>query len=104
MPNRGRPTVVAWCESDAASASERSAETLEWVQWKESDAANSLRYVSGLPPTGHIAPADVESAAHRVVDGKTRRGGVRRLLVSGPAIGSDRALRILSALCRESPS
>jgi len=39
MPNHSRPTAAAWCEIDAASASEQSTERLEWVQSKESGAA-----------------------------------------------------------------
>ena len=35
MLNHSRPTVAAWCENDAASASEQSTKPPEWVQSKE---------------------------------------------------------------------
>ena len=59
-PNRCRPTVVAWCESDGVSGSTRSAERRESGQSKESGAANSWPCVSGSRPTDHAAPPDAK--------------------------------------------
>ena len=41
-PSRRRPTVAAWCESDVASASERSAKPLEGVQSRESKGRHAF--------------------------------------------------------------
>src|SRR2546427_7286506 len=52
----GRPTVAAWCESDVAFGSERSAEPPGSDQSMESDAATSSRRACGSRPTAHAAP------------------------------------------------
>src|SRR2546423_1581652 len=73
-PNRCTPTVVSWCEIDAASAAARSAERPESDRYRESGEADPSRHACGSPPKDRTVLPGVTSAAHPVADRTTRPG------------------------------
>src|SRR6185369_6158157 len=79
MPNHSRPTVAAWCENGAASASERSTERRESVQSKGFGAASSSPCVSGLPPTDLVVLARATIAMRPTADSRSLPDDAPRL-------------------------